>query len=131
MLYIMSKTKKNKEVKNKTRKISLENAWKKLSSGKMVIIIYTNGKHKFVKLPLTQKKIYEKYNEFDNDPLIKAVLTSAMSWDFYEKLEKKAKNKSIGQIIKNYKRFFKSQGPMPKDLIDKGMPEMKKVLYIY
>jgi hypothetical protein len=53
-----------------------------------------------------------------------------MSQDAYEVyLYPKAKDKSVEYVIQNYKKFFKSSGPMPADLVEKGVPAQKKVLY--
>ena len=104
----------------------LEKFWQGLASDKYVVVIYTNGKHKYVKPPnsLTQKST-NFYNELDDDEDIEAVLSSNLSQDAYEiHLYPKAKNKTVAHVIKNYKKYFKSFG---KDLIESGRPLMKKV----
>ena len=109
----------------------LEKFWQKLASGKEAVIIYTNGIHKITVLPSERKSRFVKFNEFDNNPEIKAVLISNQSTDSYELLYKKAKNKKVNEVIKNYKTYFKSSGITPPDLIQQGFPLMKKVLYPY
>ena len=110
---------------------SLEKFWQKLASGKEAVLIYKNGSHKITTLPSGQKSKFIKFDEFDNNPEIKAVLISNVSTDAYELLYKKAKDKSVNEVIKNYKKYFKSSGPQPKDLIKQGFPLMKKALYPY
>jgi len=110
---------------------SLEKFWEKLASRKRAVLIYTNGAHKIVALPDNKKTYFSKFDEFDNNPEIKAVLISNQSSDSYELLYRKAKNKSINDVIKSYKTYFKSSGRIPSDLIKQGFPLMKKVLYPY
>ena len=91
--------------------------------------MFKNGKNKYIKPPnsLTQKSI-NFYNELDANKEIEAVLSSNLSQDAYEiNLYPKAKDKSVEYVIKNYKKYFKSMGPLPKDLIESGRPLMKKV----
>jgi len=57
------------------------------------------------------RKNTELLNRFDEDKDIIAVLSSGMSQDYYELyLYPKAKNKSVEEVIKNYKKIFKSMG---------------------
>ena len=107
----------------------LEKFWVKLASGKGAVLIFNNGTHKIITLPSSTGCRLSKFNEFDNNPEIKAVLISNQSSDAYELLYKKAKNKSVNEVIKNYKKYFKSTGKVPADLIKQGLPLMKKVLY--
>jgi hypothetical protein len=144
-----AKTRKNKKTHNKTsKKVSkrvlemwkdpttvwgknkpLENFWQGLASGKYVVVIYKNGKHKYVKPPnpLTQKST-NFYNKLDDDTEIEAVLSSNLSQDAYEiHLYPKAKNNSVEYVIKNYKKYFKSMGAPSKELVESGRSLMKKV----
>ena len=107
----------------------LEKFWQGLASDKYVVVVYKNGKNKYIKPPnsLTQKSI-NFYNELDANKEIEAVLSSNLSQDAYEiNLYPKAKDKSVEYVIKNYKKYFKSMGSLPKDLIENGRPLMKKV----
>jgi hypothetical protein len=102
----------------------LEKFWQSLASGKCVIVIYKNGTHKHV----TPTKSANFYNNLDDDKEVEAVLSSNLSQDAYEMyLYPKAKHCSVEYVIKHYKKYFKSMGPPPKDLIQKGRPLMKKV----
>jgi hypothetical protein len=144
-----AKTRKTKKIHNKTaKKVSkrvldmwkdptsvwgknkpLEKFWQGLASEKYLVIIYKNGKHKYVKPPnsLTQKST-NFYNKLDDDKEIDAVLSSNSSQDAYEiHLYPKAKNNSVEYVIKNYKKYFKSMGAPSKELIESGRPLMKKV----
>lgn len=142
-------TRKNKKTHNKTiKKVSkrvlemwkdptsvwgknkpLENFWRGLASGKYVVLVYKNGEHKHVKMPNPHtQKSKKMYNDFDENKEIDAVLSSNMSQDAYEiNLYPKAKNNSVKNVIKNYKKYFKTIGSQSKDLIKSGMPLMKKV----
>ena len=132
-----NKTKKSKRVclycsensvwgKNKP----LEEFWQSLASGKKVVLVEKGGKHKIFTMPTGKVTVNKMYNTFDNDPNIVAVLSSNMSQDAYEVfLYPKAKDKTVEYVIKNYKKYFKSAGPMPADLVAKGIPAQRKVLF--
>jgi len=134
-------TKKTKPKHNKTKKTTwieppsvwgknkpLETFWRGLASSKYIVVVYKTGKHKYVKLPTPNtEKSTNLFNEFDADPNIVAVLSSNLSQDAYEVyLYPKAKDQSVEYVIKNYKKFFKSMGPLGKDRLE-GTPLMKKV----
>jgi hypothetical protein len=108
---------------------ALERFWGNLASGKQALVIYKDRTNKYVKLP---KRFTEKYtrtfNDFDKDSNVVAVLFSAPSQDSYEQyLYPKAKDKTVEYVIKNYTKYFKSMGPVPKDILATGAPLMKKV----
>ncbi len=106
----------------------LESFWQSLASGKKVVVVYKDGKYKFVNIPQAKTKTKAKYDEFDADPDVAAVLSSNMSQLAYEMhLYPKAKDKSVAEVIKNYKKYFKSMGPLPADMIASGSPAMHKV----
>lgn len=106
----------------------LESFWQSLASGKKVVVIYKDGKHKFVNIASAKTKSKAQYDGFDADPDVVAVLSSNMSQLAYENyLYPKAKDMSVPEVIKNYKKFFKSMGPMPADMIAAGLPELRKV----
>jgi len=107
----------------------LEQFWQGLASAKYVVVIYKNGKHKYVKPPNSHtNKSTNFYNELDANKEIEAVLSSNLSQDAYEiHLYPKAKDNSVEYVIKNYKKYFKSMGPPSKDLIESGRPLMNKV----
>lgn len=108
----------------------LEEFWQELASGKKVVLIEKNGDYKIFTMPTGKMKIRKMYNSFDDDENIVSVLSSNMSQDAYElHLYPKAKDKTVEYVIRNYKKYFKSAGPTPKDVIDKGFPAQKKVLF--
>lgn len=107
----------------------LEEWWKQLASGKKVVIIERNGGHKMHTIPNGKLAIRKAFDAFDDDPNIVAVLSSNMSQDAYEVfLYPKAKGNSVEHVIKNYKKYFKSAGPTPADMVANGFPMQKKVL---
>jgi predicted molibdopterin-dependent oxidoreductase YjgC len=132
-----NKTKKSKRVLEMEEEPStvwgknkqLEEFWRSLASGKKVVLIYKTGDHKIFTMPTGKVTVNKMYNTFDDDPNIVAVLSSNLSQDAYEVyLYPKAKDKTVEYVIKNYKKYFKSAGPMPKDLVEKGVPAQRKVL---
>jgi hypothetical protein len=108
----------------------LEELWESLASGKKVVLIEKGGKHKIFDMPTGKMTNRKMFNTFDDDPNIVAVLSSNLSQDAYEVyLYPKAKDKSVEYVIKNYKKYFKLIGPMPDDLIEKGIPAQRKVFF--
>jgi hypothetical protein len=108
----------------------LEEFWQQLASGKKVVLIEKNGDYKIFTMPTGKMTIRKMYNSFDDDENIVSVLSSNMSQDAYEAhLYPKAKDKTVECVIRNYKKYFKSTGSIPKNLIDKGFPTQKKVLF--
>jgi hypothetical protein len=135
---VKNKTKKSKRVLEMEANLSsvwgknkpLEEMWQSLASGKKVVLIYKTGEHKLFTMPAGKMAVRKMFNQFDDDPDIGAVLSSNMSQDAYELfLYPKAKDKSVDYVIKNYKKYFKSAGPMPDDMVAKGIPAQKKVLF--
>ena len=108
----------------------LEKFWRSLASGEKVVLIQKTGGHKMFTMPTGKMAARKIFNTFDDDPNIVAALSSNLSQDAYEVfLYPKAGDKSVEYVIKNYKKFFKSVGPMPKDLIQKGVPAQVKVFF--
>jgi hypothetical protein len=108
----------------------LEKFWRSLASGEKVVLIQKTGGHKIFTMPTGKVAALKIFNTFDDDPNIVAVLSAPLSQDAYEVfLYPKARDKSVEHVIKNYKKFFKSVGPMPADLIEKGVPAQVKVFF--
>lgn len=117
-----SKTLKIKKGKTKSKRTSfkstsvwgknkpLEKFWRELSTGKKIVIIYKTKPYKIETLPngpATYKKLIAEYEE---DPSISALLTSNMSGDSYEVyLYPRAKDKTVDEVIKDYKKYFKTK----------------------
>ena len=143
----ISIARKNRTVKHKSARVlameadpntvwgknkPLERFWQDLASGRKVVVIYENpsSSHKIVDVPTGKVAMRSMYDSFDADPTIVAVLSSNMSQDAYEVyLYPAAKDNTVDYVIRNYKKFFKSSGPMPADLVEKGIPAQRKVLY--
>jgi hypothetical protein len=143
-----ARTRKHRKVRSKTSKRTLkswnddstsvwgknrelEAFWRGLANGKYVVVIYKNGKNKYVNLPSSPhtRKSTEMYNDFDANRDIVAVLSSNSSQDAYEQyLYPKAKGKSVKYVIQNYKKFFKTMAPPSKYDIENGATLMKKVM---
>jgi hypothetical protein len=108
----------------------LEKFWRSLASGEKVVLIQKTGGHKIFTMPTGKVAALKIFNTFDDDPNIVAVLSSNLSQDAYEVfLYPKAGDKSVEYVIKKYKKYFKSMGPMPADLVEKGVPAQVKVLF--
>ena len=108
----------------------LEKFWRSLASGEKVVLIQKTGGYKMFTMPTGKMTARKIFDTFDDDPNIVAVLSSNLSQDAYEVfLYPKAGDKSVEYVIKNYKKYFKSAGPMPKDLVAKGIPAQVKVLF--
>jgi len=93
----------------------LEEFWRKLASGKEIILIYNIGKIEKFKMPKTHNAGSKKIKEFEENTNIKAIITSAMSSDTYESLFKKAYNKTPNEIIKDYKKYLTNYGNNDKN----------------
>ena len=119
------KSKKRKRIKKRTRKRkistnnieniwgknkNLEKFWRKLASGREVILVNKNDEKVNYKLPKTHPALGNKYRELEEDDNIKAIITSAQSSDIYESLYKRVKNKTPNEIIKNYKKYLIKDG---------------------
>ena len=82
----------------------LEKMWKSLSNGKSVIFVYKDKSYKIKKTKTPHNK-----NVIDNginNKNVIAILTASNSYDGYRELLSKAKNKSVNDVIKNYKKYF-------------------------
>jgi hypothetical protein len=123
-----SKSRTKSKTKSVQKNVGLEKFWRKLASGK-IAIVYKNGSFKITSSDSPTAKLKIQYDAFDKDPNVVAVLASPMSSDAYDGLYKRAKDSSVEDVVKNYKKFFKPSEKTPKDMIKKGYPEMKKVYY--
>ena len=82
-----------------------------MAEGDAVVLVYSNGSRKIVaptfKTPRARRKATSKaIDESQEDPLVRAVLTSASSYDCFERLEKKARGKSVQQVLDNWKKYW-------------------------
>jgi len=93
----------------------LEEFWGKLASGKELVLVYKNDEKETYTMPKTRKAASNKLKELDNDTNIKAILMAAQSTDGYERLYKKAKDKTPQEIIQNYKKYLINYGGNDKN----------------
>lgn len=105
--------------------------WRELATGKKVVLIYKNKTHKIVSLKKGTENLKKQYASFDDDTNIVSILTSPISEDAYQvHLYPKAKNTSVKNVIDNYKKYFKTEGKVPKDLVAQGW-RWDKLAYPY
>ena len=65
-------------------------------------------KDKSYKIMKTSRSKYESLIEKgNNDPDVVAILTAGLSYDGYIELYSKAKNKTVDEVLKNYKKYWK------------------------
>jgi len=105
----------------------LENFWQSLALGEIIVVIYQNGKHDIVEL---EKEPMQQYMDLDNNAKVKAILSSGMSTDSYLLLYSKGWEKSVEEVILDYKRYWKTGGKTPTYLYAQGW-RWDKVLDIY
>lgn len=86
-------------IRNKNKK--LYKFWLDLADTKHSVFIYSDKSHKIIR-----KNIKEEQEKAENDTNIIAILDSGPSFDAYRELYRKAGNKSVEEVIKNYKKYF-------------------------
>jgi hypothetical protein len=86
-------------IRNANKK--LHKFWTDLADTKHSIFIYKNKSYKIIR-----KNIREEQEKADDDNNVVAILDSGPSFDAYRELYRKAKNKSVEEVIKNYKKYF-------------------------
>ena len=97
------------DVRNKNK--PLEKMWKSLADGKSLIFIYKNNTYKIKKTKISHDdNVIELGNNDDN---VKAILSAGNSYDGYRDLYSKAGNKTVKEVLKNYKKYFSSPAPFP------------------
>jgi hypothetical protein len=86
-------------IRNANKK--LHKFWTDLADTKHSIFIYKNKSYKIIR-----KNIREEQEKAEDDNNVVAILDSGPSFDAYRELYRKAKNKSVEEVIKNYKKYF-------------------------
>ena len=86
-------------IRNANKK--LHKFWTDLADTKHSIFIYKNKNYKIIR-----KNIREEQEKAEDDNNVVAILDSGPSFDAYRELYRKAKNKSVEEVIKNYKKYF-------------------------
>ena len=135
---IKRKTIKRKTIKRKRKRLSkrlqklaedptsslnknmeLQKFWQKLASGKLIVLVLKNGtsqyKHMTKKTNNAQRNEWRSVEEAaTRNPNVVAILVSNSSWEAYDYLYARAKNKSVKDVVKNWKKYFKtSSGKNP------------------
>lgn len=86
-------------IRNKNKK--LYKFWLDLANTKHSVFIYNDKSYKIIR-----KNIKEEQERAENDNSIIAILDSGPSFDAYRELYRKAGNKTVEEVIKNYKKYF-------------------------
>jgi hypothetical protein len=86
-------------IRNKNKK--LYTFWLGLADTKHSVFIYKDNSHKMIK-----KNIREEQVKAETDGNIVAILDSGPSFGAYVALSRKAGDKSVEEVIKNYKKYF-------------------------
>ena len=89
----------NDIIRNKNKK--LYKFWLDLANTKHSVFIYNDKSYKIIR-----KNIKEEQEKAENNSNIIAILDSGPSFDAYRELYRKAANKSVEEVIKNYKKYF-------------------------
>ena len=75
--------------------------WYDLANTKYSVFIYNDKSYKIIR-----NDIREQQEQAENNPDIIAILDSGPSFDAYRELYRKVKNKSVQEVITNYKKYF-------------------------
>ena len=86
-------------IRNKNKK--LYKFWLDLANTKHSVFIYNDKSYKIIR-----KNIKEEQENAEINNNVIAILDSGPSFDAYRELYRKAKNKSVEEVIKNYKKYF-------------------------
>ena len=86
-------------IRNKNKK--LYKFWSDLADSKNGVFIYKDNSHKIIK-----KNLREEQVKAETDGNVVAILDSGPSFGAYVALSRKAGDKSVEEVIKNYKKYF-------------------------
>jgi TnpA family transposase len=86
-------------IRNKNKK--LYKFWLDLANTKHSVFIYNDKSYKIIR-----KNIKEEQEKAEKNTNIIAILDSGPSFDAYRELYRKANNKSVEEVIKNYEKYF-------------------------
>lgn len=86
-------------IRNKNKK--LYKFWLDLANTKHSVFIYNDKSYKIIR-----KNIKEEQEKAENNTNVIAILDSGPSFDAYRELYRKATNKSVEEVIKNYEKYF-------------------------
>ena len=97
-------------IRNRNKNKKLYKFWLDLANTKHSVFIYNDKSYKIIR-----KNIKEEQEKAENNSNIIAILDSGPSFDAYRELYRKAANKSVEEVIKNYKKYF-NEGSSEKRL---------------
>jgi hypothetical protein len=86
-------------IRNKNKK--LYKFWLDLANTKCSVFIYSDKSYKIIR-----KNIKEEQEKSEKNNNVIAILDSGPSFDAYRELYRKAQNKSVEEVIRNYKKYF-------------------------
>ena len=86
-------------IRNKNK--MLYKFWLDLANSKHGVFIYKDNSHKIIK-----KNLREEQVKAETDGNVVAILDSGPSFGAYVALSRKAGDKSVEEVIKNYKKYF-------------------------
>jgi hypothetical protein len=86
-------------IRNKNKK--LYKFWLDLANTKHSVFIYSDKSYKIIR-----KNIKEEQEKSEKNNNVIAILDSGPSFDAYRELYRKAQNKSVEEVIMNYKQYF-------------------------
>lgn len=113
-----SPTKKPRRVKRATSPVSvrngLEKLWGTLAEGGAVILVYKDGTRKMIesslRTPLGRRNAtFKVIDDAQEDSQVRAILSAARSYDGFERLERKAKGKSVEEVLDNWQKYWTSK----------------------
>ncbi len=78
-----------------------------------VIFVYKDGSRKILAPMLKTRRaqrnaVSKAIDQAQDDPRVRAILSSAMSYDVFERLEKKAKGKTVNEVLDNWRKYWTS-----------------------
>jgi hypothetical protein len=85
--------------------------WLDLVDQKRSVFIYKDKSHKIIKT-----NVMDEMKKAEDDDAVVAILDSGPSFDAYIELYRKAKSKSVTEVINNYKKYF-NEGQIGKRLL--------------
>ena len=95
------------------KNMELQKFWQKLASGKLIVLVFKNGTSQYKYM--TKKTNKARWNEArgveeaaTRNPNVVAILVSNSSWEAYDYLYARAKNKSVNDVVKNWKKYFRT-----------------------
>lgn len=90
---------------------SLRDLYGALAEGEAAILVYRDGNRKtitskFKTAQARRKAVSKAIDEAQVDSNVRAILSSCMSYDCYERLEKKARDKSVEEVLDNWQKYW-------------------------